>query len=578
MTLRVTELRVRNPSKIVEVLNRETTPEQWRRELFENARLAGATEVLFDGWSDPESGRVLMRVSDNGSGMNPRVLRDRIRHLADPERLETFGIGGRLATAAVSSAGVVWASRETGAPAAMVVMRQVRGRWGLEEFVQGDGTVANAVEPIPGMLPVLTKEHGTSVILYGDGHKDSWHPSMAFPLAQWLSSRYWTFGSTTPRVFGWDHGGRRWASSVPPFGELVTSRTEVEGTVLLDDGSSVRWHVLDDPVSGKGSSRGLLKGGLAVQHGDELFDRPDKSRIARFGIYTRSAQARVVLIIVPSTDLHVVPNAQRTRLLQAHGRDLPWLDWASSFVQQIPDEIRSLLPAAPSLDLDALLRRFGPEWRARVKPSSRPVTATGVGDMGSEHGQEFEAALEPPETGRDEATDEETTQEETEEATQPRREIESRPVKRRAVNVEPDGRTKARRGRRHDIPTPIAVTPEEWTEGDNFDFAYGEAENVLRYKTTGEAITRQTTYWMDRSPRDPQLVGQIVSNAYAVEMVGKILHVLDVYAGQVGWTDSLDEILSPRALTIASLGFHAVDAMIAEALDGAETTTASGLW
>lgn len=572
----ISELRVPNASNVVALIGKSVPPEQWRRELLENARHAGASKVLFDGWLDPESGRQLMRVSDDGCGMNPRTLQRRIRDLADPLYAETYGIGGRIATATVSPAGVAWASREEDAPAAMVVMKRERNRWGLEQFADEDDRVAITVEPVAGMLPRLAAEHGTSVVLYGDGRHDSWRPSEAHAIGSYLVRRYWTFGETAVHVQGWRSGGAKSQNErVPDTRELLDRYTEAKGVVTLADGSEVHWFRVTDPrVEGGKAAAGYrpeLATGLAVLHGDELYDRGgggrSQMRLARFGLFTRAAQARVVLIIHPHPDLGIEPNAERTRLVQPHGRDLPWQEWARSFFEQLPAEIAQLLPQTPTLDLEQLQARFGNEWRERIRPVPRPVRTRGGPDQGMESTLELAATLEPiGDQHEDDRTDEKADAKgpvEAPETTAP----EKPAPKRKPVNIEADGHTRARKGRRHDVPHPKPIDPEDWPHGDYMDYAYIETLNELHYKTTGEAIDRQTRYWAERRDDvDQQLVAETVQAAYAVEMVGKILHVLDVYAGREGWMDPLEEVLSPRALTFASLGFHAVDAMIEEQL------------
>jgi hypothetical protein len=566
----ISELKVANASNVVNLLGKSVPQEQWRRELLENARHAGAKTVIFDAWHDPESRRDLIRVSDDGCGMNPRMLERRIRDLADPTRAETFGIGGRVSTAMVSPSGVAWSSREQDAPAAMVLMRRERGRWGLAQFPDEDGRVAHAVEPIEGMLSRIAREHGTSVVLYGDGRHNSWRPGDANRLATYLARRYWTFGETTVKVNGWRTGGQSSNPTVrvPPTGELVERHLEASDIVILADGSQVRWYRVGDSQA-EGGYRSVLATGLAVQHGDELYDRADRMRLARFGVYTRSAAARIVLVVEPSPELRIEPNAERTRLVRPGGRDLPWQEWARSFVEQLPPEIAELLPTSMPLDLEQLAARFGNEWRDRIKPLARPLRARNGTDQGLESALELAAHLDPaPPTEKPEPDDhhEDGEQEEPPGAVEAEPK-DPTPPRRKAVNVEADGRTRSRSGRRHDVPEPRAIEPEQWEYGDHMDFAYLESMNELHYKTTGEAIVRQTRYWAERhNDDDPQLVAETVRSAYAVEMVGKILHVLDVYAGREGWTDPLDELLSPRALTFASLGFHAVDAMIEERL------------
>jgi hypothetical protein len=553
--MRVSELQVPHASQIVRLFNRDLPADQWRRELLENARLAGATEVNFGPWIDPETGRALMRVLDNGCGMNPRALEERIRKLAVPTTHETFGIGGRIATAAVSPEGVAWASKEEGAPAAMVVMREVRGDYGLVQFPQDDGRFAHAVEPDAGMLPP-SYSHGTAVVLYGV----EWSQRKAYGLALSLAQRYWSFAETMVSVHGWDSPEKGWKKRVPAYGELVDRFTEASGRVNLADGSVVRWYRLRDHAKGKRHS--LLSGCLTVQHGVELLDRADRARFAQF-VLSRKAQARIVLVIEPAASLEIEMNAQRSRLGRPGGKALPWNAWARSWTERMPDEVRELLPAAAALDLETLAAAFGPDWRNRIRKTVRPVTG-----RGQERG---EATVEVPATSL-----EREELEPGDEAEKPDESPEEEPAasytrepRRKAVRVAADGRTRSRRAQRHDIPKVVALDGDEWTY-DGFDFAYEEVSNELRYLKSGEAITRQTAYWVERRPDLPSNdVVTTVQSAYAVEMVGKILHVLDTFVGRPEWTEPLDILLSPRTLTVASLGFLAVDAMIEQGLSRA---------
>lgn len=551
--MRVSELQVPHASQIVRLFNRDLPTDQWRRELLENARLAGATEVNFGPWVDPATGRVLTRVLDDGCGMNPRALEDRIRKLAVPTTDGTFGIGGRIATALVSPQGVAWASKEAGAPAAMVVMREVRGSYGLVQFPQEDGTVAHTVEPDADMLPT-TLNHGTGVVLYGV----EWSQRKAYGLAHYLARRYWSFGSTTVSVRGWDNPDKASKRRVPPLGELVDRAAEAYGRCEFEDGSVIRWYRLRDQQERK--RHPLLSGCLAVEHGEELLDRADRTRFAQF-VLSRQAQARVVLIIEPATTYRIEMNAQRSRLVRPGGKPLPWNAWARSWAERMPTEIRELLPVVTALDLEAIAAAFGSEWRNRIRPTVRPVTGRGR-ERGEPAAEVPWAQLEGEEAEPQEKASEHDP---IEDAAPPF--VRIREPKRRAVRVGADGRTRSRRAQRHDIPKIVPLDAEEWPYGESVDYAYDEATNQLRYLTSGEAITRQTAYWVEKRPDlPPHQIGGTVRNAYAIEMVGKILHVLDSFVGRPDWTDPLDVMLTPRVLTFASLGFLAVDAMIEQGL------------
>jgi hypothetical protein len=552
--MRVSELQVPHASQIVRLFNRDLPTDQWRRELLENARLAGAHDVTFGPWVEPETGRMLTRVLDDGCGMNPRALEDRIRKLAVPITHGTFGIGGRIATAAVSPQGVAWASKELGAPSAMVVMREVRGSYGLVQFPQEDATVAHAVEPEAGMLPG-TLDHGTAVTLYGV----EWSQRKAYGLAHSLAQRYWSFGDTTLSVQGWDNPEKGWKRRVPPLGELVEQAAEAFGRTELADGSTVRWYRLRDQQKKK--RHPLLSGCLAVQHGVELLDRADRTRFAHF-VLSRQAQARVVLIVEPAEHYRIEMNAQRSRLVRPGGKPLPWNAWARSWAERMPAEVRELLPVVTALDLEAIAAAFGSEWRNRIRPTVRPVTGHGL-ERGEVAAEVPRTQLEPEEA---ESQERQTSEHESVEEVEPPY-VRIHEPKRRAVRVEADGRTRSRRAQRHDIPKIVALDAPDWPYGESVDYAYDEAANELHYLTSGEAITRQTAYWVERRSDLPaNQIADTVRNAYAFEMVGKILHVLDSFVGRPAWTDPLEDMLAPRVLTFASLGFLAVDAMIEQGL------------
>jgi hypothetical protein len=358
-------------------------------------------------------------------------------------------------------------------------------------------------------------------------------------------------------VQGWDNPEKSWKRRVPPLGELVDAAAEARGRTELADGSTVRWYRLRDQQKKK--RHPLLSGCLAVQHGVELLDRADRTRFAHF-VLSRKAQARVVLIVEPAEHYGIEMNAQRSRLVRPGGKPLPWNAWASSWAERMPTEIRELLPAVTALDLEAIAAAFGSEWRNRIRPTVRPVTGRGQ-ERGEVAAEVLRTQLEP------EAAEpvEEKEREPAEEAEPSYVRIHE--PKRRAVRVEADGRTRSRRAQRHDIPKIVELDEDDWSYGETVDYAYVEPTNELHYLTSGEAITRQTAYWVERRPDLPaDQIAATVRSAYAIEMVGKILHVLDSFVGRPEWTDPLEEMLAPRVLTFASLGFLAVDAMIEQGL------------
>jgi histidine kinase/DNA gyrase B/HSP90-like ATPase len=558
-------LRVARPTKMIDLAARDVTEHQWERELVENGRQAGATRIVIDAYIDPDDGRALIRVSDNGHGMSPKNLKARLRDLHDPSREANFGVGARLSTLPTNPAGVVWASRQAGGSVAMVQAVRERGEYGLRMFPQDEGRLEAVVEPDPGMLPSFASNHGTAVILYGDGRSSTWHDRQAAATARRLAWRYWSFGETIVAVRGWRSGGRleKGMEKVPSLSVLLADYALEQGSVTLADGAAAHWHVLGKGGEGRGLRRSLLSGAVIVRHEGELYDRADRRRFADFGIYGKEAQGRVVLVIEPPEGA-VHPNGSRSRLLRPGGRDLPWLEWGRSFVEQMPDAIRAFLPTSEiTLNEAELERRFGADWQKRIRATSRNIQMRMGPLEGVAQGEELQAALEPKPAAEPEPTSDDGPQAETQPRPAP---PPSESKRRRAVSLS-NGNERAARGRRRSLPNAKPVPPENWNAGDYLDFEYVQGDNTLYFKTTGHAIERQIGYWLERANDvDPGWIGETVRTAYAIEMIGKIVHALDTFAGRPGWTDDVADYLSPRALTLASLGFCAVDAMIEDAL------------
>ena len=556
------------PAEALKLLARDVKEDQWLRELVENGLAAGASQIAIDAYLDQDTGLWLTRVSDNGQGMSPNELERRLKDLGDPKRTENFGIGGRVSTLAYNSAGVIWVSRTAGHAAAMI-----RGREnGLELFAQEDGRFVSVVEPDPKMLPKWIGQHGTAVILCGDGKTSTWAKN-PYAWGKELARRYWTFGNTTVQVANWRDKGRG-LQNVPPFHKLLERHSVNTGNVILSDGTRIDWHIIK---VGEEQQRfkSTLIGGLAVRHGNELYDWADARRFARFGLYSRPAQARTVLIINPPEGM-VHPTAARSRLVRIAGnKDLPWEDWATDFVQQLPDALKELLPKSLAvIDFTRLQEAFGKDWRMRIAPTIHGVkTSSAMAEQAAETGKRFDAELQPIKLEKELSEQSESEKENPSE--RPKSEVERHERQRREVE-KGNGNAHGRFASRADLPEVIPLGPDDWrSEIPEFDFEYnptgqrtnGSVGPVLYMKTTGYAILRQTEHWARLRPDiDSDVIATIVQESYAFEAIAKIVHMFDAFYQRPGWIGDIDDILSPRNLTFSVLGFLTLDSFIEDGI------------
>jgi hypothetical protein len=156
--------------------------QQVYRELVQNGFEAGAGEIILDGWTEPESGRLLARVSDSGSGMTHRQL---VEHLSVIHNIgkgpHNYGVGARIAALPKNPAGVTFASR-TKSQEGLVKLVKRGGIFGIEEWevdVDGYEQLVEVVEADQDELERV-KKTGTAVILHGSGRGDTWNASASY--------------------------------------------------------------------------------------------------------------------------------------------------------------------------------------------------------------------------------------------------------------------------------------------------------------------------------------------------------------------------------------------------------------
>ena len=156
-------------------------PDQYLRELVVNGCDAGAGRIVIDAWLEPATGRNLVRVSDDGGGMGRDDLIGYLSqlHVDSGKGEANYGVGARLATLSRNHAGVTYASRTASSGECLVRLVREHDNYGMTQWpvtVDGYDQVEEVVVAENGELSRAGDEHGTAVILHGDGTADTWSP------------------------------------------------------------------------------------------------------------------------------------------------------------------------------------------------------------------------------------------------------------------------------------------------------------------------------------------------------------------------------------------------------------------
>ena len=146
------------------------------RELVQNGFEAGASEIILDGWTDPETDYTLARVSDNGSGMTHTQLIDHLSMLhVRTKGNGNYGVGARIAGVARNPAGMTFASKTKSGEGLIRIVKHggeyVVQEWSVE--IDGYEQLVEFVDPDQGELAKVPKtKTGTAVIMHGNGKKE----------------------------------------------------------------------------------------------------------------------------------------------------------------------------------------------------------------------------------------------------------------------------------------------------------------------------------------------------------------------------------------------------------------------
>ncbi len=374
------ELSVGNPTFLLERLGSECTDLQGLRELTVNGLDAidaqgtnSSGRIVWDlDWHrfDASGGRVRkLSVTDTGTGMTPKQLRQYINQLASSGREQSargnFGVGAKVAAGSRNPHGLEYRSWHQGQGALVRFKRHPDGRWGLEPQRWPDGR-SDFWRPLDEQeKPRLLRgqDQGTQVVLLGRHERqdttqapDSVTEGRRHWITRYLNARFVRLPAQVEVLVRERHGHDQPGQLQRIHGEQhhLQQRATAAGVVPLADAVAHSW-VLDDDhrARRREGTQWASTGHAAAVYGDELYDvlpatRGGYGRLQDFGI--RFGYERVVLHLEPRVQAgRLECNTARTLLLLDH-EPPPWARWGEEFAAAMPAEILHLQERAASAD------------------------------------------------------------------------------------------------------------------------------------------------------------------------------------------------------------------------------------
>ncbi|MBX3076732.1 hypothetical protein KF913_22670 [Candidatus Obscuribacterales bacterium] len=285
-----------------------------------------------------------------------------INHLSSSGRTQSidanFGVGAKISAATRNHCGVIYLSWKDSIGTMIHLWRNpIDGTYGLRPLPLEDGKYGSWAPIDDALKPKQIKDHGTVVILLGnDEDEDTMVAPTGTPtpsrwIARYLNSRFFQFpdGLTVRSREGWtsENPDTTVARQVKGSKEFLEKHMESSGSVDLDN-AIARWWILADSASINQSSGANLTGGhAAALFQNELYElqagRAGTALLQKFGVLV--GHRRVVVYVEPKNIAGTLTaNTARTHLL-LDGESLPWSEWAETFRQNFPVEIKAMMNA-----------------------------------------------------------------------------------------------------------------------------------------------------------------------------------------------------------------------------------------
>ena len=546
-----------DPQGMARFIDREAAamdPLQLWRELVQNGIEAGADSITIDGWQDPDTNHWLARCSDHGSGMTSAQLTE---HLATMHTRvkggENYGVGARMAALPRNPAGVTFASR-TATSEGLVRLVKFRGAYGVKEWdvVDEDGYEVNH-EFVTAEQSELgqVKNTGTAVILHGDGHEDTWDPSVSYQVHKFLSQRYYHLPEGVRVSVSAPDGATSTSRPVRPFGDMLAEYSTADGEVRFTDvaglSGNMFWWILPPQIGEKTQGRYGLTSVIGLVAEDEIFHR-SRQYANDFGLLYRSVASRVVVLIwISGAQMDtaraglVFPGVEGSER-----RNIPWKALGRHFAAHMPAEIEDLLSEVTTTDSyfdETLAKLLDEDWQKKLKP-----VPTKVPDEAGEPAVGDEDEL--PGGGRSERP-------RPSNGSGPGPVLGAQPSRPRHPGSRP---AKLK-------PKIVAPTVEFVSEAEfNLDAApegitWIENRNRLQICDTFAPYRREIARWAEQTNYPVRLVTQAVQAAYKAEYAGMIIDAngQDKHGASA---ELVDLLKSGPALYAKALGMQSLSARI----------------
>lgn len=537
-------------------------PHQLDRELVHNGAEAGATTVCIDGHVDPETGHLLKRFTDNGTGMTPAQLKSHMStmHLtgknASKNAGKNFGIGARIAGLPKNPAGMTFASRSTDGDWQTVLWKS-GGVYEMAEWEPSENSgpgplyVAHADQGQLGRLDELApSDTGTAVILAGTGTKDTWSDAEAYAVAKWLTQRYFQFpNDTAVKVIGATASASHTATgTVVPFGTRLHQHSTASGIVTVElPGATayVSWWLLADTApNGWFGYKDKATGGVGVLVDGEIFNYATTYSLD-FGVWLASVAKRCALLI--EIDGASMNSARSGVVLPGGGTAVPWKAIGAKFAEQMPDELLAEMEAAKG----EAFNTYTEDWANSLDPEWFKKVAKTPSIVADDDGDETVDTTAGPDGGVDTDTDEPTTTKVKKHSADP--------AKRKDPST-PDGDLPATKKPRSNLPQILFFPAAEMTDGAYVE--YSEGTNIVKVSKDSPSYVRTVEETVKGHKVPVDFAVDAVETAWRKELAAHIIHA-NAHSKVVP-AQLIEEMKTPMALYAKTLGFMAIDTFITD--------------
>jgi hypothetical protein len=377
-------MRVKHGTFLVERLAADAAPDQWKRELTENAidaviraldaGLMEKGEVLWDvDWPLRENeGHFKLSILDNGDGMGDHELVHNINELSSSGGVQSlqdhYGVGAKITAGVNNPAGLEYVSVRPGGEARTVTFwkDELAGIYGLQQVEFDDGTFGFLSGVSDEYVPDLIREHGTAVTLWGTSENENTYletareaPYPTHHLVRYLNTRYFELD---PRIvlrvreFSKLESPETWTPArqmaqgaqlrrVHGMRHFLDQYAEAKGQKDLGDAVAYWWILRDDKKIREQNDLWQATGHTAAIYQEELYEMKTANAARRmlqaFGVTFGSN--RVVIYVEPRVEAgSITTDTARIRLIIDEG-SAPWDAWAQRFSEDLPPEIEQLI-------------------------------------------------------------------------------------------------------------------------------------------------------------------------------------------------------------------------------------------